>query len=65
MIAHNEEDELELVIREDEILFLIITRNKIKKNEQQHDNNEHGYGLKNVKSIVEQYFGTVNINSCF
>lgn len=55
MIAHNEEDELELVIQEDEILFLIITRNKIKKNEQQHDNNEHGYGLKNVKSIVEQY----------
>lgn len=53
MIAHNEEDELELVIQEDEILFLIITRNKIKKNEQQHDNNEHG--LKNVKSIVEQY----------
>lgn len=62
MIAHSEEDELELVIQEDEILFLIITRNKIKKNEQQHDSNEHGYGLKNVKSIVEQYSGTVNID---
>lgn len=61
MIEHSEGKNLDLTIQEDEIMLLIITKNLMKRNEEKTDNNEHGYGLKNINSIVEQYSGKVSI----
>ena len=58
-IEHSEEGEIELIIQEDDIVLIIMTKNRIKSNKTEIDSDEHGYGLKNIQIVAQLYNGNL------